>query len=51
MSSQDVNDDSVLVSKVNKGQRIKGIYSVSDQMISGKIVSRGGKATGKYKHW
>ena len=36
--------------KVSIGQRIKGIHSVSGELISGKIVSRAGKATGKYRH-
>lgn len=34
---------------VSIGQRIKGLQSSTGDMISGKIVSRAGKATGKYK--
>lgn len=38
------------IPKVSIGQRIKGIHSASGELLSGKIVSRAGKATGKYKH-
>ena len=33
------------------GQRIRGMNAETGEHISGRIVSRGGKAKGKYKHW
>lgn len=35
---------------VRIGQRIKGTLSRSGELLSGKIVSRAGKSTGKYRH-
>ena len=32
------------------GQRIKGIHAETGELVSGKILSRAGKVSGKYKH-
>ena len=37
-------------SKITIGQRIQGIDSRTGEFISAKIISRAGKATGRYKH-
>ena len=37
--------------KVKVGQRIRGISKDSGEVFSGKILSRGGKTTGRYKNW
>ena len=36
--------------KVKAGQRIQGILAESGELVSGKLLSRAGKATGNYKH-
>ena len=36
--------------KVKVGQRIQGVHRVSGELKSGRILSRAGKSTGKYKH-
>lgn len=36
-------------SRLNAGQRIQGIRSDSGELVSGRVVSRAGKATGKFK--
>lgn len=38
------------IPKVAVGQRIKGIHAESGEFMSGKILSRAGKATGRFKH-
>ena len=40
-----------IVKKPTRGSKIKYIPKGSDNWISAKIISRGGKANGKYKHW
>lgn len=35
--------------KVKVGQRVQGVHKVSGELRSGRILSRAGKATGKYK--
>ena len=37
--------------KLKPGQRFKGIHHASGEIISGQVLSRAGKATGKYKDW
>ena len=59
-SSQDesatVNEVDVLPTgsssfQVKVGQRLRGVLCDSGEVFSGKVVSRGGKTTGRYKHW
>lgn len=47
VTDQRMGDQTV---RVKVGQRIKGIDQSSGEWISGKIVSRAGKATGKFKN-
>ena len=37
--------------KFKVGQRIRGVASDTGEMLTGKILSRAGKSTGKYKNW
>ena len=37
--------------KPSVGQRIRGLNARTGEYMSGRIVSRGGKAKGKYKNW
>lgn len=41
--------ETVLHPKVKVGQRIQGVHKTSGELRSGRILSRAGKATGKYK--
>ena len=36
--------------QVKVGQRIKGFCVVTGEEVSGKIISRAGKSTGRYKN-
>ena len=50
-NSQVLGDASITMTpkvKIKIGQRIKGIDKTSGEWVSGRIVSRAGKATGKY---
>ena len=38
------------ISRARVGQRLKGIHVQSGELVTGKIVSRAGKSTGKYKN-
>ena len=37
------------ITKVKVGQRVQGLNEATGKVVSGKIISRAGKATGKYK--
>ena len=37
--------------RVRIGQRFRGISNDTGEVFSGKVLSRGGKAKGRYKHW
>jgi len=37
--------------QVKVGQRIKGVSTDSGELLSGKVICRAGKASGRYKHW
>ena len=49
-SSEKKDDSSIVYDKVRVGQRIQGIHAETGELVSGKIISRAGKSTGKYKN-
>ena len=53
VSSSDLpgNPREVNTVKPSVGQRIRGLNTKTGEYMSGRIVSRGGKAKGKYKNW
>ncbi|MEL6943456.1 MAG: transposase family protein, partial [Bacteroidota bacterium] len=53
IGKQNTTDNSMTESSVpcfKVGQRVQGVCTSTGERISGKIVGRAGKATGKYKH-
>ena len=49
-SDASVDDNRFDVMRARVGQRVKGIHVDSGELVTGKIVSRAGKVTGRNKH-
>ena len=50
VNTLEVNEETLKEDEVTVEQLLQGIYSDNVGYILGKILSRAGKATGKYKH-